>query len=1215
MRRLFCCLILALACVIGMVRPASATSMTIAGTTIPNWRFTNTGAAGIVYLEITVDQTFTGTDLIQYQPWQPNAGPTGGGWRRRIPCTVSDSAPNASGEVTRTLSIPAVIGLQSTVDAPIGTKNAKYVAYFTDAQGRYLAPYEGFTSFRVPAAFATGTTGTWSDVRSYNTGPSQIYYDLTYFSQTETLRLINEAVASSSGIASVNALTGPALTLAGGSNIQVVSGGSTITTSITGQIPIANGGTNAATAAGARTNLGAAASGANSDITSLSALSTPLSGAQGGTGIASYTIGDLLYASGASSLSKLNAVGSGQVLASAGVGVAPTWTGSPTLTSITTTNMTVSGLTSGRVTFAGASGLLTDDSNLLFDGTNDRLSVGTTNSTNTINMPNAGYLSGRGSVAAAQVKIASISDQTRYTGAATSATVDAITLGSSVPVAHVYTDGGAAALNPLAPDNQIRVNGIRVGFGTAGAYNDSSSSNVFHFSAQASNVGSANTVAGFFEAQALGSAANVWAINPVAYVNVGGTTTASAIMFEGNFGALGVSPNQAAYGIVLASNVDALTPAGTVKSFFQMQANTATSGAVNGIVFSDGTGQAVTNAQIYAQGTTATYAGLFTLSSYATGFDFAQSTFSSGSQIRLANGGAASSGIRAQNNANSANFNVARITTADYLEYGDGTTGLGGMRFLVSASSAETLRFLPGATGLPGNAGWNQSTPTAQQHTTAIIKRALTPNGGTPTVNVVATSPVITGTNTAFLTDLAPGSSLEFDSQAGTLYTVLSVASDTSATLTAPYGGTSAPTATAKTDYRTMLFEGASGDAWMELSNQHVLRLYGDSSYSDLRGMLTLVARATPAKRLTIGINDASSYAYISSFQESVGWKPLFLQAGAAGTAVGGVVIGTASPSSFGAMLKVEGAQTNPGTNNVGSEFNNLSTSNAYWQKISAQYLSAGSWLGPNIGLYVRPIGATDASAEDVTNVPIVAFGGKNYFGPDASQVVTPAPPVNLFTAVVDVYGVPTDDMTKGATHYAMTSTSVNVAGNNTTWNTVGAADRVRPGTAVQFASESTTVFQVATVVDNVTMTLTGPTSGTSGNTQMRADPYLLRARNSFGTERFRVESSGFTKITGPFVQNQGATIATVAGALTTPLADGNFFIFTGNNSITNILTDSSEAGKVIYCVFTGTGGLTDGSNLKLNGNFAGNGAGDAFDSITLISDGTEWIELARSVN
>ena len=49
-------------------------------------------------------------------------------------------------------------------------------------------------------------------------------------------------------------------------------------------LPIASGGTGATSASAARTALSAAASGANSDITSLSGLTTPLSVAQGGTG-------------------------------------------------------------------------------------------------------------------------------------------------------------------------------------------------------------------------------------------------------------------------------------------------------------------------------------------------------------------------------------------------------------------------------------------------------------------------------------------------------------------------------------------------------------------------------------------------------------------------------------------------------------------------------------------------------------------------------------------------------------------------------------------------------------------------------------------------------------------------------------------------------------------------------------------------------------------
>lgn len=47
--------------------------------------------------------------------------------------------------------------------------------------------------------------------------------------------------------------------------------------------------------------------------------------ARGGTGIASYAVGDLLYASGATTLAKLADVAVGSMLRSGGVGVAPAW--------------------------------------------------------------------------------------------------------------------------------------------------------------------------------------------------------------------------------------------------------------------------------------------------------------------------------------------------------------------------------------------------------------------------------------------------------------------------------------------------------------------------------------------------------------------------------------------------------------------------------------------------------------------------------------------------------------------------------------------------------------------------------------------------------------------------------------------------------------------------------------------------------------------------
>jgi hypothetical protein len=100
-------------------------------------------------------------------------------------------------------------------------------------------------------------------------------------------------------------------------------GGVALGSDVSGTLGFANGGTAASTAAGARANLGAAASGANSDITSLNGLTTPLSAAQGGSGFSTYTQGDILYATSANTLGKRSLGAAGQVLAVSNN--VPTW--------------------------------------------------------------------------------------------------------------------------------------------------------------------------------------------------------------------------------------------------------------------------------------------------------------------------------------------------------------------------------------------------------------------------------------------------------------------------------------------------------------------------------------------------------------------------------------------------------------------------------------------------------------------------------------------------------------------------------------------------------------------------------------------------------------------------------------------------------------------------------------------------------------------------
>lgn len=95
-----------------------------------------------------------------------------------------------------------------------------------------------------------------------------------------------------------------------------------------------------------------------------------------------------------------------------------------------------------------------------------------------------------------------------------------------------------------------------------------------------------------------------------------------------------------------------------------------------------------------------------------------------------------------------------------------------------------------------------------------------------------------------------------------------------------------------------------------------------------------------------------------------------------------------------------------------------------------------------------------------------------------------------------------------------------------------------------------------------------------------------------------------------PFVNLAGGNLqkgADVASASAVTLGnDGNVFDITGTTTITSIT--AKPAGTVVWLQFDGILTVTDGSNLKLNGNFVT--AAEAV--LCLMSDGTNWYEVSR---
>jgi hypothetical protein len=167
------------------------------------------------------------------------------------------------------------------------------------------------------------------------TGGGSLYLNNTVFS------LYSSGQAN---IAGTLYATGPSTGLYVSNNATIngntrINGIATIigSTSITGTIGASNfSGTSSGTNTGDQTDISGTAgnitAATNSTLTTLSNLSLPtsqLSGtvgvSSGGTNLSSYTTGDILYASGATTIAKLIDVATGNVVISGGVGVAPSY--------------------------------------------------------------------------------------------------------------------------------------------------------------------------------------------------------------------------------------------------------------------------------------------------------------------------------------------------------------------------------------------------------------------------------------------------------------------------------------------------------------------------------------------------------------------------------------------------------------------------------------------------------------------------------------------------------------------------------------------------------------------------------------------------------------------------------------------------------------------------------------------------------------------------
>lgn len=164
--------------------------------------------------------------------------------------------------------------------------------------------------------------------------------------------------------------------------LAVANGGTGLASYTIGDLIYADGATSLAKLAGVATGNalisgGVATAPAWGKIGLTTHISGTLAEGNGGTNQTTYTAGDILYASALNTLGKLGIGAANTVLTSSGS--APQWSTSLTLAgAISCTSVTSSALTSGRVTYATTAGLLTDSAELTFSGT--VLTLGTSSS-------------------------------------------------------------------------------------------------------------------------------------------------------------------------------------------------------------------------------------------------------------------------------------------------------------------------------------------------------------------------------------------------------------------------------------------------------------------------------------------------------------------------------------------------------------------------------------------------------------------------------------------------------------------------------------------------------------------------------------------------------------------------------------------------------------------------------------------------------------------
>lgn len=305
----------------------------------------------------------------------------------------------------------------------------------------------------VPAALALIGVPALAQVRPTAPVASKSYVD------TSIQSLYNSISGSFAPLASpifTGTATMPAAAIGGGTINGAAIGGTTpaagafTTLSATTPLAIASGGTGSASASAARSALGVAASGANSDLTSLAGLTTPLSLAQGGTGANSAATARTSLGLGTLATQGADGVAiTGGAINGTAIGGTTRAAGSFTTLSASTPLPLASGGTGGATAAAGRSGL-----GAAASGANtDITSLGGLTTALSVAQGGTGATGAAG--ARSSLGLGSVATQDAGAVALTGGTINGVALGGTTPAAAALSTLSVTGTSSLAGDAHV----------------------------------------------------------------------------------------------------------------------------------------------------------------------------------------------------------------------------------------------------------------------------------------------------------------------------------------------------------------------------------------------------------------------------------------------------------------------------------------------------------------------------------------------------------------------------------------------------------------------------------------------------------------------------------------------------------------------------------------------------------------------------------------